>query len=141
MDTDDFSEHLHSLKDDEISHLTEATDSLTEKCYGLDALLVSFQEALAREARRANAYSKDATRLRKEVEDQKDKRQREREMLVTWLDRRVLQQEEAAKASYISQESRQMLEVEVSILRRYREMVVKGAHLAGSEDPLMPKCL
>jgi len=141
MDVDDFSEHLHSLKEDEISLLTETSTSLAEKCHGFDEMLVNLQEALDRETRQTRYLSKDVTLLRKEVEDQKDKRKREREMLVTWLDRRVVQQKEAAQATYISKESKQMLEIEVSLLLRYREMIVKGTHLAGSEDPLMPKFL
>ena len=94
-------------------------------------------EALDRERRLRDGYARDCTKLRAEVDRQKEMRRTEREGLVTWLDRRIVQQEEAMSPKYISQETKRVMEIEVSILKRYREVIVEGGQR--NEDPLMPR--
>jgi hypothetical protein len=56
----------------------------------------------------------------------KDMRRTERQGLAAWLDRRITQQE-----------TKRVMEIEVSLLKRYREIVVNGEQR--NEDPLTPK--
>lgn len=76
--------------------------------------------------------------LRQEIENQKNKRRSERERLATWLDRRIIQQNEALSAHYISLETKTIVEIEISILQRYRDYVVNNKERSPDEDPWMP---
>jgi len=87
--------------------------------------------------RRLDREHKRITELNQEIERQKKMRRTEREGLVEWLDRRTEQQEEAMKHSYISGETKRIMEIEIAMLRRYRGIVVDGGQRA--EDPLMPR--
>lgn len=78
-------------------------------------------------------------RARKDLEHEKKMRRTEREGLVAWLDRRLDQQREALDKGYISGESKKLLEIEVSMLERYRGIIVDGKQR--NEDPLMPRFL
>lgn len=127
-DTSDLEDHLSVL----LEGLEEDNKKLKEE-------LEQWRDAFEKERRTVRFMSRDNASLRKEVEDQKDKRRREREMLVSWLERRIEQQEQVTSQSFISQESTRVVELEISILRRYREMIVEGEHLKGSEDPPMPR--
>lgn len=106
----------------------------------VDALthqLSELQEELRRERRLREGYARDCTTHQKEIERQKEMRRTEREGLAEWLDRRIEQQEEAMGRRYISEETQGLMKVELSVLKRYREIVVEGKQR--NEDPLMPR--
>lgn len=86
---------------------------------------------------RLNRRSREITKLNQEIERQKEMRRTEREGLATWLDRRIEQQEEAMRPSYISGETKRIMEIEIAMLRRYRGIIVEGGQRV--EDPLMPR--
>jgi hypothetical protein len=88
--------------------------------------------------RRVQASARRESELSKEVEHQKILRRREREMLVGWIDNRIKQQKGALKP-YVSERTREIVEVEIGLLKRYREDLVAAKHRSGAEDPLIPQ--
>lgn len=88
---------------------------------------------------RLQRADKDVSKLREKLKDSDERRKSERERLCAWLDRRIAQQEEAMGLSCVSKETKRIMEIEVSILRRYRGIVVESSHTKGDDDPLMPR--
>lgn len=78
-------------------------------------------------------------KMGQEIENQKAKRKSERERLAAWLDRRITQQEEALLLEFIGHETKCVVEIELSLLKRYREYVVENKERSADEDPLMMK--
>jgi hypothetical protein len=77
--------------------------------------------------------------LRKKLQRDVEERAAERERLVAWLDSCLAQQEQALDARYISPETKRVVEIEVSLLRRYRKIITQGHHTKGRDDPFMPR--
>lgn len=88
--------------------------------------------------REIEAYRKVNRELRTEIDQQKALRKTERVRLVAWLNRRIEQQEEAFGRAYVSEETKGILEIEVNLLKRYREILVENRH-SSNEDPTMPR--
>jgi len=84
-------------------------------------------------------YQRDCTNLRQEIKKRDQDNVTEREKLAAWIDRRIAQQEPALTAKFLSSETQKLMEVEVAVLKRYREYVLEGAHSQGTDDPFMPK--
>lgn len=84
-------------------------------------------------------YERRCSDLQAEITKRdKDKRD-ERQKLAEWIDRRLAQQEEALSVRYVSKETKRMVEIEVSLLKRYRDYVIKSADTKGQDDPFMPR--
>lgn len=93
-------------------------------------------DRLRNEVRWARRAQEDAE---KKLQESERRGRSEREDLVKWLDRRLEQQEDVVNRPYISKETKRVMEIELSVIRRYREIIVERKHTAGSDDPLMPK--
>lgn len=70
--------------------------------------------------------------LRKTIERDVDNRRSERELLVDWLDRRKEQQIQAMAIRNLSEEAKGNIELELDLIARYRESIIKGKHVPGS---------
>lgn len=114
-------------------------ESLHAKVEELEGELCEARENLNQFARTVSHLERNNLELRAEVDLQKKMRRTEREGLAAWLDRRIEQQMEAVRPSYISHETKRVLEIEISLLRRYRDMVVEEGVRGPTEDPLMQK--
>jgi septal ring factor EnvC (AmiA/AmiB activator) len=115
----------------------DIVESLEGQIKTLEDELNQTREALAKERNRLRWSDRSNDKLRSELQEQKDMRKTERQGLAAWLDRRIKQQEEALLAKFVSQETKRVVEIEVSLLKRYREIIVNGEQR--NEDPLMPK--
>jgi len=117
----DYGEPLFGL----LSTFREESEKLREEIDGL--------------RRRLHGSEQREARLQEKIRRDVVQRSSERERLVQWLDRRLAQQEEALRAGYVSQETKHVVEIEVSLLRRYRGIVTDSSHTSGIDDPLMPQ--
>jgi len=113
-----------------VAHLKAHVEQMREARWEGQRLVDQLRGRLDREHRRI-------TKLNSEIERQKEMRRTEREGLAEWLDRRIAQQEQAMKPHYISHETKRIMEIEISLLRRYRETIVEGGQR--NEDPLIPR--
>ena len=113
-----------------VDHLHNVMETLWARNREVEDTLESLQGTL-------RSYRSDASRKHDEIERQKRMRHSEREALAEWLDRRIAQQEQAMTPAYISQETKRIVEIEIAVLKRYREIVVEGKYRV--EDPLMPR--
>jgi hypothetical protein len=95
------------------------------------------EEQAEERAEDLESYRRGFTQDRSEIERQKRMRRSEREALAEWLDRRIAQQEQAMTPAYISHETKRVMEIEVAMLKRYREIIIEGKYRV--EDPLMPR--
>ena len=86
---------------------------------------------------RLSGYRRDSSHKAEEIERQKRMRRSEREALAEWLDRRIQQQEQAMTPRWISHDTKRIIEIEISMLKRYREIVIEGKYRV--EDALMPR--
>ena len=96
-------------------------------------------DAVRRLQSTVKGYQRDCTNLRQEIKKRDQEKVTEREKLAAWLDRRVAQQEPALTAKFLSSETQKLMEVEVAVLKRYRDYILEGAHTKGADDPFMPK--
>ena len=119
--------------------LETAGEKWQEQVDGLRKQCVILEQEARSDRTRAAGYRRDAQRLRQEIEDLKKTRREERVQLTEWLDRRIAQQENAIGTSYISKTTQANLELEVGLLKRYKEIIVEGGHTKGIDDPLMPR--
>jgi TolA-binding protein len=70
--------------------------------------------------------------LRETIRRDLDNRRSERELLVDWLDRRKEQQIQAMAIRNLSEEAKGNIELELDLIARYREIIIKGKHVPGS---------
>jgi hypothetical protein len=82
---------------------------------------------------------KDAKSLRAKIQEDEVKRKSERQRLVEWLDRRLAQQEDAMAHGYISQETKRVMKIEVSVLKRYRDIILESGHTKGIDNPALSR--
>jgi hypothetical protein len=120
-----------------VAVLRERVETLLGKIEELQAYQDGAQHELDRARSSLRWEYEERRRLTMEVAEQKDLRKTERQGLAAWLKRRIKQQEEALLAEYVSHETKRVMEIEVSILKRYQEIIVDGAHR--NDDPLMMK--
>lgn len=109
-----------------------------ERIEGLEDRNAELHEENDRLGRHLNSMNHTCTGLRAEIRKRAEDRRTERDKLVEWLDRRIAQQEEAMKP-YVSGETRRVVEIELSILKRYREIIVGSTHTQGNDDAFMPR--
>jgi hypothetical protein len=114
----DYGEPLFGL----LSTFDEEKQALLEQ---IDRLHEQLRWAREREAGARQTIKRDV-----------DDRSSERERLVEWLDRRLEQQEGALTSPHVSQETKKIMEIEVSLIRRYREIITGSAHTAGTDKNL-----
>ena len=128
MDDPDYGEPLFGFIEDFQGHIDRLGDenmALRDQVHRLECTV--------------RGYQRDCSRLREEIKECKQERKSERERLTEWLDRRLVQQEQAMTARFVSNETKRVMEIEVAMLKRYREIIVGSAHTKGTDDPLMPR--
>lgn len=103
-----------------------------DKVEQLEDEIASLQREIERLELRLRMAETTERTLRETIRRDVENRRSERELLVDWLDRRKEQQTQAMAIRNLSEEAKGNIELELDLIARYRETIIKGKHVPGS---------